>query len=150
MTLTMTLSDVMADSVVAIPEHLDPLSFVPVVTTAPVAQGDLLVMPSSFPSRKIAVDAGATWTDVPANGIAVISAADTGGNDHVLVAAPGTARVTFNVSHPSNLGICMIEVTEPASIQHVEHGAIILDPANSPFECRGQREWMEEQRRVAD
>lgn len=149
--MNLTLADVMtAESPVAIPDHLDAQARVPVVTTTPVAQGDLLISPQSFPRRRIVVSSGAAWQTVGAGGVKIIDSADTGGHDHVLVARPGTCRVTFDVAHPSNLAICVVECDEPASIQHPEHGAILLDPAFSPFECRGQREWMDEQRRVAD
>ena len=150
MSLTLTLTDVMTGPV-AIPDHLDPLAFVPVVGRAPVAQGDLMVCPQAFPSRKVVARKDAAWSAVPAEGVKIIDGSDNGGgHDHVLVAAPGTATVTFDVDHPSGLAICLISVTDVASIQHIEHGAIILTPDNSPFECRGQREQADIERRVAD
>lgn len=129
--------------------HLDHQAAIPAVTTGPVAQGDLMICPSSFPARKVAARPESRWMDVPAEGIRIIDGRDNGGgHDHLLVARPGTARVTFDVDHPSRLGICLIETTEEATIQHVEHGAVLLPPG--VYECRGQREQAAEERRVAD
>lgn len=110
-------------------------------------QGDLAFLPLPVVEIQVSPRMDAKWLPVPKAGVALLTG--QGGHTHRLVADPGSARWTTDVVDGSGQALGVIDVKEPAYVQHEEHGALGLAPGQ--WVVRRQVEWADQQRQlVAD
>ena len=138
-----TLGDLTVRHGFEVLEHLEAEAEVPVLKGLQ-AQGDLFIIPVSREGAEV-YRAGNSGGKVPAQGIAVIEAAN-GGHEHRLFA--GVPGIAFWTGLGAGQDIGVLECIEPAYLIHPEHGATGVAPGS--YLLRRQREQADEERLVAD
>jgi hypothetical protein len=134
--MTVTLASLSQQTGLTVLDHLEQSVSIPVVDGLQ-AQGDLIVIPIEIVGPGVGPRNGASWTDVPAEGVELLRGAD-GGNPHTLVADPGTCRWTTNVGDETWLAIGVFQTSAVAYLLHPEHGASGCAPGT--YVVRRQRE----------
>lgn len=126
---------------VTIPDHLQADAEVPVLT-APQAQGDLMVIPSTLPT-------GVAPEPVTASGVQVVTGEATG-NTHWLHAGFDSPDVMWaRVDRGLVIGYVVVPDGQTAMLVHTdEHGANGI--GTGTYAIHGKREMADEIRRVAD
>ncbi|NRQ38506.1 hypothetical protein HII36_42770 [Nonomuraea sp. NN258] len=134
--MTVTLASLSLRTGLAVLDHLEQSARIPVVDGLQ-AQGDLIVIPLSVVDQVVKPSRGATWTDVPPEGVELLRGA-AGGNPHTLVADPGTCRWTTSVLDHTDLAIGIFNATAVVYLLHPEHGGSGCAPGR--YVVRRQRE----------
>jgi len=126
-------------------EHLEAALEIPVHAGIQF-QGDVAIIPLEE------VDATVSWQPsslrpVGPAGVEVIEGGN-GAHAHLLVADPGAAKWTADVTDSEGLAIGVLDAFTPVHLLHAEHGGTGIAPGR--YLLRRQREQADEQRLVAD
>lgn len=140
--MTSTLADILGRHQVEVLEHLDRQVTIPIITGAPQAQGDLIVLyrpdtPTSDTRQ---------GTRVPPAGVPVVRG-ENGGNTHLLV-ADGAVAWAPATGAGQDLGYVTVAPGSTAYLIHPEHGGNGIGVGT--YLLRRQREQADEIRLVAD
>ena len=140
-----TLQDLTQARGFAIDEHLEAEAEIP-VNTGIQFQGDLAIIPIGEVEGDISWQPSSLAPVGPA-GVEVVRG-ENGGHTHLLVADPGAATWTADVTDSAGLAIGVLDAAAPVHILHAEHGATGIAPGR--YLLRRQREQADVQRLVAD
>ncbi|MFG2052805.1 hypothetical protein ACGFI9_02135 [Micromonospora sp. NPDC048930] len=135
MTMPLTLADLTGRTGLTVLDHLEQQVRIPVLDGLQ-AQGDLIVVPLAV-LDDVHLAAQARWRPVPPEGVELLRGA-AGGNPHTLVAEPGDARWTTDVTDPERLAVGVLRCTGPTYLVHPEHGGSGVAPGT--YLVRRQRE----------
>lgn len=124
---------------VQIHEHLERQVAIPVHSSVPQRQGDVLFVPRP--------DVPAASTKLTAAGFPVVRG-ENGGNTHALHADTGSSFYTPASSGGLRLGVLTVAEGSTAILSHPEHGFMAFGPGN--YVATRQREQADEIRMVQD